>query len=197
MEILMQTAQILFGEVSAHFKGYGSGYGSGYGDGSGDGYGDGSGDGYGYGYGYGYGDGDGYGDGSGDGYGSGSGDGYGSGSGSKEYWAKMVDTFAGGWSQSQTERLSALRADGCTIAYWRSDANARPCNGGRGEAVRPGLIQTIKGPLCLCGDRALHATAIPPAWKGDRLWIVALKGEVQWQDDKCGALCREIIGEVL
>jgi len=58
-------------------------------------------------------------------------------------------------------------------------------------------VQTIKGPLRLCGSGALHATAIPPKWRGERVWIVAMKGDVIWDDDKCGALCREILGECL
>jgi len=195
----METATVLFGTVPDALKGSGDGYGYG----SGDGYGYGSGDGYGSGYGYGYGSGSGYGDGDGDGsgygygYGSGSGDGYGYGDGSKEYWSALVDTFAEKWEPAQRARLRALRGENVTVAYWRSDANGKPCNGGRGAAVNPGLVQKIKGPLALCGDGALHATLIPPKWEGDRVWIVAMHGEVKWQDDKCGALEREIIGECL
>jgi hypothetical protein len=58
-------------------------------------------------------------------------------------------------------------------------------------------VHTAKGPLQLCSPRALHATLIPPQWVGDRLWIVALKGEIEGDDEKYGALEREIIGEVL
>jgi len=43
----------------------------------------------------------------------------------------------------------------------------------------------------------LHATALLPKWKGDRIWVVALHGEVVGDDEKLGALEREIIGEVL
>jgi len=50
---------------------------------------------------------------------------------------------------------------------------------------------------CWCGDGTLHATLIPPKWTGDRWWIVALKGEVIGDDEKYGALEREIIGECL
>jgi hypothetical protein len=38
---------------------------------------------------------------------------------------------------------------------------------------------------------------IPPKWKGERWWIVALIGEVVGGDEKYGALEREIIGECL
>ena len=143
------------------------------------------------------GSGDGYGSGYGSGDGSGYGYGYGSGYGSKEYWASLIPAFAAKWDKAGRTRLLNLQKEGHTIAYWRSNAAGKPCNGGNGGAVYPGLVQTIKGPLALCGDGALHATTIPPQWKGDRIWIVALKGDVKWQDDKCGALCREIIGECL
>jgi hypothetical protein len=36
----------------------------------------------------------------------------------------------------------------------------------------------------------------PEKWQGERLWVVALYGEVEQQDDKFGALRREIIGEI-
>lgn len=60
-----------------------------------------------------------------------------------------------------------------------------------------GLVQVITGPLELCGSRALHATLNPEKWKGERLWIVALRGELAFSDDKVGALEREIICEVV
>ena len=167
--------------------GYGSGYGYGYGDGSGYGSGDGSGDGYGSGYGYGY----------GDGSGDGSGYGYGDGSGSQEYWRATIPCFARKWPDALQQRLAALQREGATIAFWCSDENGKACNGGRNKAVAPGTIEQIAGPLQLCGKRALHATMLPPKWKGDRWWIVALIGEVQQLADKFGALKREVIGECL
>ena len=144
---------------------------------SGNGYGDGYGYGYGNGYGYGYGDGD--------------------GSGSKEYWAATIPYFASKWHAEQQERFAALQIAGATIAFWRSDEDGRACNGGRGNPVKPGLVETVKGPLKICTRNALHGTLIPPKWKGARWWIVALIGEVQWQEDKCASLQREIIGEAL
>jgi hypothetical protein len=73
-----------------------------------------------------------------------------------------------------------------------------PSNGGRGgEPAAPGVVHTAPGPLNLCAPGTLHATLIPPKWKGDRWWIVAMHGEVVWEDDKCGALKREILGEAL
>ena len=154
---------------------------------SGSSYGYGSG--YGYGYGYGYGSGSGY----GSGYGSGSGDGYGDGS----YWRSCIKYFAARWLPMQRKRLAELKRAKAKIAYWRSDSEGRPANGGRADPVKPGDIQREKGPLQLCNKGTLHATLLPPKWKGERWWIVALKGEVVGDDDKYGALEREIIGECL
>ena len=135
-----------------------------------------------FGYGYGYGDGDG--DGDGDGYG--------------EYWAACVGSFALKWNNSQCARLDALKADGARIAYWRSTEKGTPANGGRSDPVAPGTIHVEPGPLRDdCGAGQLHATLIPPKWKGERWWIVALIGEVRGNDDKLWALKREIIGECL
>ena len=174
------TATILRGEPAELASLYGSG--SGYGDGDG----------------YGYGSGSGYGDGSGSGYGYGYGDGSGYGYGSKEYWSATVPHFAAKWPTEQQERLRVAQDAGATIAFWRSDRDGQPANnGGRIEAAAPGVIHTSPGPLSLCSRGTLHATLIPPKWHGDRWWIVAMYGEVAWQDDKCGALRREILGEAL
>jgi hypothetical protein len=179
--------------------GYGDGgYGDGgycycYGDGGyGDGgycycYGDG---GYGYGgycYCYGYG---GYGYSSGDGYGYGYGDGYG------YYWLNTLRYFCARWSDAQRARMAELEKLGAKICFWRSKQDATGIHGGKIEPAAVGLVQTVKGPLELCTNRALHATLIPPKWPGDRLWVVALIGEVVGDDEKYGALTREIIGEV-
>ena len=173
--------------------GYGSGYGSGDGCGYGDGYGYGSGSGSGYGYGDGCGYGDGYGDGYGSGYGSGDGYGYGDGSGSG-YWHLAALAAIAKWTDAQRARLSGI--GGAFVAFWRSDKHGKPSNGGNGAPVGVGSVQEIAGPLVLCGPRALHATMNPDKWRGERVWIVALHGEVIHQDDKCGALKREILGEV-
>jgi len=173
-------------------NGDGSGYGSGYGSGSGSGYGSGYGDGYGDGDGSGYGDGDGYGSGDGSGYGSGYGDGDGDGS----YWKAVLQKFSEKIGAAQT--LSSLEALGARIAYWWSDANGLPCNGGaRIAPAAPGVVHEVRGPLNLCHSNTLHATMLPGKWKGERLWIVALHGEVIGDDEKFGCLKREIIGECL
>ena len=207
-------------------SGSGDGYGYGYGDGSGCGYG-GSCCGYGYGgYGYGYGDGDGsgygdgdgcygssdgdgggygYGDGDGDGdgcYGSSDGDGggygYGYGDGDGEYWSACIDQYAQLWPQALRARLASVRHEGATIAYWRSSADGTACNGGRNNPVAPGTVETAEGPLLLCNPSGtLHATLLPPKWDGERVWIVALHGDVIGDEQKLGALKREIIGECL
>ena len=171
---------VIWGEIPQwgfESHGYGSGYGSGYGDG----YGDGSG--YGYGYGSGDGSGDGYGSGSGDGYGSGYGDGSGYGSGSKtSVILRMVE--------------SLVDHPGY-LALWKSDRNGQSCNGGRKDfTASVGLVQEIDGPLQLCGSRALHATLKPEAWQGERMWLVALHGEVIVDGNKVGALKREFLAEV-
>jgi hypothetical protein len=151
-------------------------------------YGDGYGDGYGYGYG------DGYGYGSGDGYGYGDGNG----SGSKEYWLATIDAFASKWPDASRKRLAELRAAGATIAFWRSTSGGLPSNGGgKIEPAAPGVVHSAPGPLNVCSRGTLHATVVPPKWQGDRWWIVAMTGPVEWEDDKVGALSREIIGECL
>jgi hypothetical protein len=83
------------------------------------------------------------------------------------------------------------------LAFWKSDKSGMPSNGGlSSEAARPGMVHTVKGPLTLCTKHCLHATLNPEKWKGERLWIVALKGELAFAENKIGALEREIIGEV-
>ncbi|MFT4115446.1 hypothetical protein [Bradyrhizobium sp.] len=146
-----------------------SGDGYGYGDGDGYGYGDGDGDGYGYGYGY----------------------------GSKEYWEATIPHFVGKMPLAQQKRFDALLGAGATIAFWRSDKNGRACNGGSNRPVEAGTVEEIAGPLEICTRNGLHATFIPPKWKGERWWIVALIGEVQTDGDKVAALKREVIGECL
>jgi hypothetical protein len=160
---------VIFGALPAWTRA-GSGYGDGYG------YGDGSGDGSGYGDGSGDGDGYGYGDGSG--------------------WMLKAKASSAKWTKEQQERLAELESAPVVLALWRSDARGCPANGGSGKPVHPGLVQEIPGPLALCTKQALHATVNPEHWEGPRIWLVALHGEVAWQDDKCGALKREIVGEI-
>ena len=151
-----------------------SGYGDGSGSGYGDGYGDGSGSGYGDGYGYGYGSGYGF------------------------YWQSCIAYFAEKWGDSERSALAAAKVAGAKLAFWRSTENGLPSNGGeRIEQAAPGIIHTASGPLNLCNAGTLHATLIPPRWKGERWWIVALHGEVVGDDEKYGCLNREIIGECL
>ena len=102
------------------------------------------------------------------------------------------------WKPSQRKRLNKLLLDtSTTIAYWCSDSNGKPTNGGKElPSVYPGLIQEIEGKLVFCKN-ALHATFTPHLWKGSRVWIVALSGEVIKEEDKLGARRREILGEVL
>jgi hypothetical protein len=138
------------------------------------------------------GDGSGYGD--GDGYGSGSG--YGDGDGSGQYWKSALEYFLQRLSPEQQEHARAVAVAGALLAFWRSDADGRPANGGECEPVTAGTVHREAGPLRdECGEGQLHATLVPPKWSGDRWWIVALIGERRGDDEKYWALEREIIGE--
>lgn len=137
------------------------------------------------------------GDGDGDGYGYGDGYGDGDGDGDKNYWLACLPHFAAKWPQAQQARLAELQQAGTPLAYWRSDAQGRACNGGSNEPVKPGTIETARGPLKTCRRGTLHATLLPHKWNGERWWIVAMHGEVVHDDDKLGSLKREIVGECL
>ena len=140
-------------------------------------------DGSGYGYGYGSGSGDGSGSGYGYGYGYGSGDGSGYRDG---YWIAVFKQFFSNIS-------------GCLgyLAFWKSDSLGRPSNGGSGTLAHNGLVETIPGPLEICTRHALHATIEPTKYKGERLWLVEMRGELQFNYDKVGSLEREIVCELV
>ena len=151
-----------------------------------------------YTYGSGSGDGSGSGSGDGSGYGSGDGSGDGSGYGSGSYWLSCITYFVSQWADAQKAKFAELKKDGAKIAIWRSTSSGLPSNGGgKIEPAAPGVIHTAPGPLNLCNQGTLHATLIPPKWKGERWWVVALHGEVIGDDEKYGCLKREIIGECL
>ena len=161
------------------------------GDGSGDGSGSGSGSGSGYGYGDGSGSGYGYGDGDAYGYGYAYGYAYGS-----RYWRTVFENAVRTWSAKQRKRLREL--GGAFLAFWKSDKDGFPANGGSlPKPVTVGAIHETGGPLNLCKRGTLHATLNPDKWRGERLWVVALIGEVAVSDDKVGALQREVLGEVV
>lgn len=113
--------------------------------------------------------------------------------GSAEYWEKNINVYADKWSQIDRDRLSILRSDGVRIAYWRSDRNGQACVG-KNNPVYSGLIERVEGKLKLCTTGCLHASLKPQLWRGSRVWIVALKGEVIGET-KFGAQMREILGE--
>ncbi len=147
----------------------------------------GSGSGYGSGYGYGYGSGSGYGDGSGYGYGDGSGYGHGSGYGDG-YWTAVLE---------QTPAVKTAKDQGALVAFWKSDSDGKPSNGGSSTVAAVGLKEELPGPLPdNCGRGAFHATLDPSKWKGERLWVVALWGEVRHGEDKMWALKREFLAEI-
>jgi len=163
--------------------GHGSGYGYGYGAGAGRGYGAGYDDGYGSGYGssYGYGYGSDYGDGYGSDYGA-------SGDNGNPNALAYTKAILSGWTQENT---------GTTIAFWRADTEGCPVNGGRdGKSRKVGDVERVDGPLTPCSPRALHGTRQPWRHKGERLFVVALRGEVHESDGKLAALEREILGEI-
>ena len=161
---------VIYGSVkNIKLYGSGDGYGSGYGDGSGDGYGDGD----------------------GSGYGDGDGSGYGSGSISMEYLQAVADGAAG-------DRAPKIKADGGVLAFWRSDKNGNPSNGGGGESRKVGTVEELECTLVPCTKSALHATLTPEKWKGERLWVVALYPPVVNVDEsKFASLKREIIAEIV
>jgi hypothetical protein len=122
---------------------------------------------------------------------------YGYGYGYGSYWLATLKYFAEKWTDAQRARMEELRALGAKVCFWRSKKDGTAIHGRKIEPATPGLVQTVKGPLEICTNRALHATLIPPKWGGDRLWVVALIGETVGDDEKYGALHREIIGECL
>jgi len=131
---------------------------------------------------------------SGSGYGDGSGDGSGSGSGS---WFTIAWAAVNSWTDELKSKLSSAVDRGGFLAFWKSDKHGKASNNGsRDFTAEPGLVQEVQGPLRLCSRNALHATLHPDNWNGDRLWIVALYGEIHSDSDKAGALKREILGEV-
>jgi len=185
-----------YGDGDGNGNGYGYGTGDGYGagDGNGNGYGDGNGNGYGYGTGngngYGDGNGYGYGDGNGNGYGNGYGDGNGNGNGNG--YGDDSDSIIY-WMQSLPMLDPAIDKAGAILAYWLSNADGTPANGGSGTKARVGLVEEISGPLKICTKNALHGTLKPPKWSGERVWIVALYPPFQFQEDKIASLRREFI----
>ena len=173
-------------------------YGLGYGDGAGYGtgfYGTGfygtdygTDDGAGHGYGrYGASHGSGF---YGEGYGAGCGE------GDRHYWRMAMASMSQSWLPDQQRRLAELEASGVQLAFWRSDAAGQAVNNGQlSTLAATGITHTDRGPLILCCAGTLHATMLPPRWKGERLWIVALHGQVIGNYEKYGCLEREIIGE--
>ena len=92
--------------------------------------------------------------------------------------------------------LSQYARPDMVVGFWRSDADGRPVNGGGGGCRQVGLIERVGGPLRLCTNHALHATVDPVCWDGPRWWIVGLRAPVLRQDDKLGALEREILHDL-
>ena len=126
----------------------------------------------------------------------GSGSGYGYGSGYGSYWLACLSYFVQKLPDAARQRASSLQKNGVKLAYWRSTNGGQPANqGAKIEAAAPGVVHKVSGPLEICTGRALHSTLIPPKWKGERWWIVALHGEVVGDDEKMGCLEREILGE--
>ena len=139
--------------------------------------------------GYGSGSGSGSGYGSGDSYDYGDGYGYGSLKGA-------IQGFIAQLPEERKARAQKLLREGATLAYWRSTKEGRPANGGIAEPVKAGDVQKLPGPLSLCQKGTLHATYNVSKWEGERIWLVAMIGKIAEQEDKIGALEREIIADI-
>ena len=109
-----------------------------------------------------------------------------------------MENYLRSWSASQLRRLSELKADSTvTIAFWASSRGGYACNGGSSDGpAYPGKVEEIPGPLEICTSRGLHATSDPLKWKGDRVWVVALFGNIETEEDNIAGLKREILGEI-
>lgn len=104
------------------------------------------------------------------------------------------------WTQQQIDRSLELEAQGAIIAFYCSDRNGLPANGGAATEkymMVPGAIHEVNGPLELCTPRALHATMQPHRWFGTRVWVVAMLRKIIGDDNRLGSLRREVIGEIL
>ena len=103
------------------------------------------------------------------------------------------------WTKDQRARLRECREAGDEIAYYCSDPWGWPSNGGtRGERCAPGVIhKPTSGEFRPCSAGAVHGTRDPLAWRGQRVWVCAYRGEREWLGDKIAASEREVIGEVL
>jgi hypothetical protein len=107
-----------------------------------------------------------------------------------------------GWTKDQRQYMLRCIDVGGTIAYWCSSAHGSPANNQDCDLVAwrvyPGMVQRlICAKLEICTKNALHGTFSPHKWAGVRVWVVALFGEIQREDDKVASLHREIIGEVM
>lgn len=100
------------------------------------------------------------------------------------------------WHSIGLTRANKLHAAGVTLAFWRSDSEGRPCNGGTGGPRKVGMVETKKGPLVECQKGALHATLTPQKFEGSRLWAVALYPPVIGDREKSASLKREILAEI-
>src|SRR3990167_3515863 len=88
------------------------------------------------------GNGDGNGNGDGYGYGDGNGDGNGNGYGYGDDSDSIIY-----WMQSLPMPDPAIDKAGAILAYWLSNADGTPANGGSGTKARVGLVEEISGPL--------------------------------------------------
>lgn len=107
-------------------------------------------------------------------------------------------------TDAQQQRLRELAADpDARLTYWCSSDDGTPTNGGDLDSVEPGDVHKIddNDELAVCpdperGEAGLHGTDNPHRWQGDRVWIVALIGEVMRGVYKMAARRREIVCEV-
>lgn len=111
-------------------------------------------------------------------------------------------TYADGYVHADAGHFFAYLLDkknqvkNSRLAFYLSDKNGEPSNGGKGTVAAPGAIHEIEGPLEICTKNALHATFLPLEWKGEKLWLVRMYEPCVFDDDKIGSLKREIICEI-
>jgi hypothetical protein len=93
--------------------------------------------------------------------------------------------------------LKPYQQPGLTVAFWRSNEDGTPANGGTHDTKGVvGKTEEVAGPLTICSSRALHGTMNPCKWKGARWWVVALHPPVLTSEDKVGSLKRTFLADL-
>ena len=98
-----------------------------------------------------------------------------------DYWKIVLESY------------KKYKKPNTVLAFWRSDKNRQPCNGGTVLSIKN--IHTAPGGN-LCTSGLLHADLNPHVWAGERLWLVRLSGTIIRDGTKLGATIREIVKEI-